>query len=138
MYVSSLHAGCLYLMSLPWPLAVLWQTWGSLRALPLLEWELGEAQAEQEMEPPGVLGWPELCAPLASLLLEELERLLPCRGLWTTVCPSIQGYAVGPLRYSSLRLQPDMGLVCSTEPIYISVIASCRRGLVEGSPGLPA
>lgn len=42
-------------------------------ALPLLGWKLGEAQAEQETELPGVLDWPELCAPLASLLLEELE-----------------------------------------------------------------
>lgn len=59
----------------------------------MLEWGLGEAQAEQEMEPPGVLGWPELCAPLVSLLLEELERLpaLPqvmdhCVSLSTGIC----------------------------------------------------
>lgn len=57
MYViPAYRLSLLYLTSLPWPLAVLWLTWGSWRTLPLLEWELGEAQAEQETEPPGVLG----------------------------------------------------------------------------------
>lgn len=68
------------------------------------------------MELPRILGWPELCAPVASLLLEEVERLPAL--LWAMDhCLSLNmGYAVAPLRYSSLRLQPDMGLVSSTEP----------------------
>lgn len=62
-------------------------------ALPLLGWELGKAQAEQETELPGVLACPELCAPLDSFLLEELEKLpaLPwamdhCMPLDTRIC----------------------------------------------------
>ena len=54
------------------------------------------------------------------------------------VGPSRQGWAVSPLRHPSSRLQPDVGLVSSTEPSAVSLVASFRQGLAEGSPGLPA
>lgn len=136
--IPAYRLSLLYLISCPWPLAVLWPTWGSWKALPLLGWELGEAQAEQEMDPHGVLGWSGLCAPLASLLLEELERLpaLPgtmdhCMSLNTRICcRSLEVFQLEAAARRGAGLQ-HRAQCC------IALIASCRKGLVQGSPGLP-
>lgn len=129
----------LYLTSLPWPLAVLWHALGRWRALPSAEQELGEAQAGQAVEPPRALGWPELCALLASWLLEELERLpallwamCRCRSLETGMCcRPLQT----PQRKAAARRGPCLQHRARCR---VSLVASFRQGPAEGSPGLPA